>query len=299
MKITLTGSLGHITKPLTQELTRRQHSVTVITRDAAKQKEIQQLGASASIGSLEDVQFLTDAFSGADAVYCMVPPNNYFDHSLHLRDYYGRLGGNYAQAIRRSGVKRVINLSTIGAHLSSGSGILLGAHDVQRILDDLPSDIAITHMRPTSFFYNLYGYVQMIKKQGVIAANYGSDRIIPWVSPLDIASAVAEEITTLSNGRKVRYVASEEASGDETARILGIAIGNPNLKWILVSEEKARTHLESIGMNKQIVAGMVEMYGALHSGLLAEDYYRNRPAEMGKVKLRDFAREFAVEYNQM
>ena len=36
---------------------------------------IQALGANAAIGSVEDVAFLSSAFSGADAVYTMVPPN--------------------------------------------------------------------------------------------------------------------------------------------------------------------------------------------------------------------------------
>jgi hypothetical protein len=36
----------------------------------------------------------------------------------------------------------------------------------------------------------------VIKQQGVIAANYGADDTISWVSPTDIAAAVAEEIAT-------------------------------------------------------------------------------------------------------
>lgn len=296
MKIIVTGSLGHISKPLTKELMQKGHAVTVISSQPAKQKDIEALGATAAIGSLEDVTFLTATFTGADAVYCMVPPNNYLDQSLDLRAYYGRLGHNYAQAIEQSGVKRVVNLSTIGAHLDKDNGILLGAHDVQNILNKLPSDIAITHMRPVSFYYNLYGYVDMIKTAGVIAANYGADDMIPWVSPIDIAAAVAEELATPFAGRKVRYVASEELTGNETARILGAAIGRPDLKWILISNEQTLSRLEAIGMNKQIAAGLVEMYASLHSGLLAEDYNRHKPERFGKVKLKDFAQEFAAAF---
>ncbi|MGD5408187.1 hypothetical protein QUS89_23115, partial [Xanthomonas citri pv. citri] len=126
----------------------------------------------------------------ADAVYTMIPPNNYFDQNLDLIEYYTRLGRNYVLAIQKSGVKRVVNLSTIGGHLKKGSGILRGAHDVQIIFDSLPTEVSITHMRPTSFFYNLYGYVDTIKNVGCIMANYGTETKIPWVSPLDIADAV-------------------------------------------------------------------------------------------------------------
>ncbi|MBC7829948.1 MAG: NAD(P)H-binding protein [Chitinophagaceae bacterium] len=296
MKIKITGSLGHISKPLTTTLVQKGHAVTVISSNPEKQKDIEALGATAAIGLLEDVDFLVASFTGADAVYCMIPPNNYFDHNLDLLEYYRRIGKNYAQAIKQSLVKRVVNLSTIGAHLEKGSGILLGAHDVQNILNELPTDIGITHMRPTSFYYNLYGYVDMIKAEGFIAANYGANEKIPWVSPIDIAAAIAEEIVTPLVGRKVRYVASEELTGNETASILGAAIGKPDLKWLLITNEQTLSGLEAVGMNKQIAAGLVEMYASLYSGLLSEDYNRNKPAVMGKVKLADFAKEFAAAF---
>ena len=296
MKIIITGSLGHISKPLTEELIQKGHKVTVISSNPEKKATIEALGATAAIGSLEDVDFLTATFTGADAVYVMVPPTNYFDHSLDLRAYYQRLGNNYATAIERSGVKHVVNLSTIGAHLEQGSGILIGAHDLALILDELPADVTIIHMRPTSFFYNALNYIPVIKNAGVIATNYGGDDITPWVAPVDIAAAVAEELTTPFTGRKIRYVCSEEISGNDVAKILGEAIGKPDLKWIVIADEEALQSLIHVGMNPQIAAGMVEMYGGLHTGLLSEDYYRNRPV-LGKTKMTDYAPEFAAAYN--
>lgn len=298
MKITITGSLGNISKPLAIDLLQKGHTVTVISSNKEKRKVIEDLGAIAAIGSLEDVAFLTDTFAGSDAVYVMVPPNNYFDQNLDLFEYYLRLGNNYVTAIEQSGVKRVVNLSTIGAHLSEGSGILTGAYHLAKILDKLPEEVAITHMRPTSFYYNLLGYVEMIKTQGFIASNYGADHTIPWVSPIDIADVIANEITTPFIGRKIRYVASEEVTGNETARILGEAIGIPDLKWKLISDEETLAGLTALGMNPKIAAGLVEMYAALYSGLLGEDFQNNKPLVMGKVKLKDYAKEFAAIFNQ-
>lgn len=298
MKVIVTGSLGHISKPLTEELVQKGHQVTVVSSKAEKQKDIEELGAIAAIGSLEDARFLATTFTGADAAYCMIPPADYFDHNLDLTAYYRRLGDNYAQAIGQSGVGRVVNLSTIGGNLEKGNGILLGAHDVEEILNKLPPDVAITHVRPTSFYYNLYGYTDSIKNQNVIAANYGADDVVPWVSPVDIAAAIAEEIATPLAGRRVRYVASDERTCQDTASVLGAAIGKPDLKWIIVTDEQMQSALEAAGMNPRIAAGMVEMYAGFHSGLLSEDYYRNKPKVMGKVKLEDFAKEFAAAFTQ-
>jgi len=297
MKIIITGSLGNISKPLAQELIQKGHDVTVISSNPSKQDEIKNLGATAAIGSLEDPDFLATTFKGADAAYTMIPPGNYFDPNFDLLAYYARLGKNYAEAVKISGVKKLVNLSTIGAQMKEGNGILAGAHHVELILNELPMDVAITHMRPNSFYYNLFGFIEMIKSQGIIAANYGGEHVIPFVSPIDIAAAVAKELIIPFKGRKTQSVASEDISGNETARILGEAIGKPGLTWVIVSDEETLNGLISIGMNPKIAAGLVEMYSALQSGFLAEDYYRNPPTEMGKVKMKDFAKEFAATYN--
>ncbi len=297
MKTIITGSLGHISKPLTETLVQKGHAVTVISSKPEKQADIEALGATAAIGSVEDADFLTATFTGADAVYTMLPPHDFFDPKLDLMAYYHRVGNNYAQAIRRSGVKRVVHLSSVGAHLDKGTGLILGHHDVERILDEL-SGVAITHMRPTAFYYNLLSFVPAVKNTGVIASNYGAEDRVPWVSPIDIAAAVAEELETPPVDRKVRYVASEELTGNEVAGILGTAIGKPDLKWIVVTNEQMQSALEGFGMPKQIAAGLVEMNACMHTGKLFGDYNLNRPQVMGKIKLSDFAKEFAAAFNQ-
>lgn len=297
MKITITGSLGHIGKPLAEELVQKGHTVTVVSSNPAKQKDIDALGARAAIGAMEDVPFLTSSFAAADAVYCMLPPGNYFDHDLDLLSSWSGIARNYVQAIRQSGVKRVVYLSSVGADIDKGHGILAYHHDAENIMRTLPDEVAVTFMRPVGFYYNLYGFVNGIKTQGVIAANYGAGDKVPWVSPIDIAAAIAEEITSPFTGRKIRYVASEEITCNEIAGILGEAIGKPGLKWILVTGEQLQSGLIAAGMNPQFAAGLVEMNATIHSGVLFEDYYRNRPV-LGKTKVKDFAKEFAAVYNQ-
>jgi uncharacterized protein YbjT (DUF2867 family) len=296
MKITITGSLGNISKPLTGELIQKGHIVSVITSSVDRQNEIENLGAKALIGSVNDLDFLTKAFTDADAVYCMIPRANYFDPNLDLDAFTRGIGNNYAKAIQKSGVKRVVFLSSIGAHLEKNSGIIQRYNEIEGILNQL-SDVSITFMRPTSFFYNLDAYIPMIKNTGSIFANYGAEQLIPWVSPLDIAEAIAEELTA-PTGKKIRYVASEELTGNESAAILGDAIGNPDLKWVLVSDEQVLEGLINAGMQPKIAKGLVEMYAGLYNGILGEDYYQNRPAEMGKTKLADYAKDFARKCNQ-
>jgi uncharacterized protein YbjT (DUF2867 family) len=299
MKIIVTGSLGHISKPLTIELVQQGHDVTVVSSNPERQEAIETLGAKAAIGIMEDVDFLLATFTGADVVYVMETfgHDRFFDQNLDVLGAISKIGNNYAQAIQESGVKRVVHLSSIGAHTDQGNGLLRMHYIVENILDALPSDIAITYMRPVGFYYNLLGFINTIKTEGVIATNYGGDNKKPWVSPIDIAAAIAEEINTPFAGRKVRYVASDEVSCNEIATILGKAIGKPDLKWVIIPDEKMLYGMITAGMNPEIAAGFVEMNAGMVTGELYEDYYRNRPT-LGNHKLKEYAKEFAAVYNQ-
>lgn len=57
MNITLTGSLGNIGKPLTQRLIKEGHTVTVISSNIERRKQIEALNAIPAIGNLQDVSF--------------------------------------------------------------------------------------------------------------------------------------------------------------------------------------------------------------------------------------------------
>jgi uncharacterized protein YbjT (DUF2867 family) len=296
MKIIVTGSLGHISKPLSKALLQKGHSVTVISSKADRQIDIEVLGATAAIGTVEDADFLTAAFMGADAVYTMLPPPDFSNPGLDLMAHTHKITNNYAHAIAASGVKRVVHLSSIGAHLAKDAGLILLHHQAERILNKLPG-VAITFMRPVAFYYNLYSFIPAIKSNGVIASNYGEDDRIAWVSPIDIAAAIADELEISPVDRKVRYVASDEPSCNEIVAVLGEAIGKPDLKWNLISDEQLQAGLESFGVSKQIAAGLVEMNASMHRGQLFEDYNLNKPAILGNVKLKDFAKEFAAAFS--
>ncbi|MGO3806460.1 MAG: SDR family oxidoreductase [Sphingobacterium sp.] len=300
MKIVITGSLGNIGKPLTTELVEKGHSVTVISSNANRRQEIEALGANPAIGTMMDADFLAKTFTGADIVYLMEAwegIGNIYDQNIDFTTGFQTIGKNYKQAVEVSKVKKVVHLSSVGAHSATGYGALSVHYDVETILKQLPIDVSIKFMRPVGFFTNLFRSIQTIKETGAIISNYGGDQKEPWVSPLDIASAVAEEMELPFNDRTVRYVASDEASPNEVAKALGEAISTPDLKWVVISDEDMLAGLLRAGVNQGIAEGMVAMQASQRSGFVFEDFYSQKP-NLGKIKLADFAKQFAIIYNQ-
>lgn len=299
MNIVLTGSLGNIGKPLATALVQKGHSITVISSNAERKATIEALGVKAAIGSMFDVDFLTSTFKDADIVYLMETmeaAGDMFDKSVDFIGTINKIGNNYRTAVEQSGVKKVVHLSSIGAHTDKGTGILIFHHNVERFLRHLPTDVSIKFIRPAGFYINLFSFVQTIKHKDAIISNYGGDKKEPWVSPLDVAGVIAEEIEKPFAGKTVRYVASDEVSPNEIAKILGGAIGKPDLQWQVISDEELLINWLDIGFNEQVAKGFIELQANMRTGVLYEDYYQHQPT-LGKIKLADFAKEFAAVYN--
>lgn len=294
MKITLTGSLGNISKPLAKQLIAEGHQVTIISSNPGNAKAIEALGATPAIGSVSDVDFLSRTFTGADAVYTMVPPHFAAEN---VRRHIADTGRKYVEAIKKSGVDRVVNLSSIGAHLDGGTGPISGLHDVELAFEQL-EQVAVSHIRASFFMTNFLNDVPMVKQAGIIGANYPGDARLVMVHPVDIAATVADELVQTAKGKKIRYIAGDEQTLNVAAGILGAAIGKPDLPWVTFTDDQSLNGMMQASIPEEMARNYVEMGTAIRSGILWEDYDQHRPATQGKIKLEDFAKEFAENYNQ-
>lgn len=294
MKYTLTGAAGHITKPLAEKLLAAGHDVTVIGRNADNIKPLADKGATAAIGSVENVEFLKKAFAGADAVYLMVPPQ----YAASDIEAYQQLGSRYAEAIRANNIKYVVTLSSVGAHLPKGCGPVSGLYLEEQELNKL-ADVNILHVRPGFFYLNFLGSIPMVKGMNIIGGNYGDGQAkMVFSHPNDIADAIAQALLNLNfKGHSVQYVASDVRTTSDVAKKIGTAIGNRDLPWVGFTDQQALEGMMQAGMPQGMAEKFAEMGNAMREGRMWEDFWKKEPKEFGKTKLEDFAKEFAVAYN--
>jgi uncharacterized protein YbjT (DUF2867 family) len=292
MKYVLSGSLGHINKPLTQKLVAAGHDVTVISSQEKRKSEIEALGAKAAVGSVDDEAFLTKTFKGADAVFELIPPiNNPTNWQAEIHE----TGKKFANAINAAGVKKVVQLSSIGAHMATGCGPVSGVHFAELELDALKG-VDILHLRPSYFYTNLLSMIGMVKHGGIFGNNVGGDQTLVLVHPRDIAEVAAEELLALNfKGKSVRYIASDERSSKEIAAALGAAIGKPELPYVQFTDEQATQGAIQAGLPAELAKNFTEMGVALRTGEMQSEYIKYKPT-FGPTKLEDFAKEFAAVY---
>lgn len=290
-KYVITGSIGHISKPVIVNLVKAGKEVKVITSSADKVKDIESLGAKTLVGSIFDAAFLKEAFKGAEVVYTMVPP---IWQTNDWRASQDQVAANYTEGIQGNSIRYVVNLSSIGAHLSEGCGPVSGLYHFEQRLNNIPG-LNVKHLRPAFFYYNFLGQIPLVKQAGIFGANYGEGKV-PLVHPRDIAAAATEELLTLDfKGNSVRYIVSDERKGSEIAAVLGKAIGR-DVPWVDFSDEDQKNGLLQAGLSETHTKGYVEMGNALRSGKMREDMAKVKPA-FAPTKLEDFATEFSAAYS--
>jgi uncharacterized protein YbjT (DUF2867 family) len=130
---TITGATGNIGKRISENLLDTGHKVRAVARNVEKLQTLVDKGAEAFSGTLEDTEFLTRAYQGSDAVFAMIPPDF---QSNDFRAFQNDIAKSHINAIKNAGLKNVVALSSIGAHLTEGAGIVQGLNDFEQYLNN-------------------------------------------------------------------------------------------------------------------------------------------------------------------
>src|SRR5262245_62654032 len=116
-------------------------------------------------------------FKREKAVYAMIPGDV---RDENLLEYMDEIGDSIYTALRHTKVPNVVNLSSIGAQLPSGTGPIAGLHNQEERLNKL--DANILHLRPTFFMENFLMDIPMIREMGMMGSPAKPDVILPMIA---------------------------------------------------------------------------------------------------------------------
>ena len=289
--ITVMGATGHTGKKITEALLKGSDKVRALGRSEEKLAELGSSGADILAGDATDVTWLTKAFRGSDAIYALLPTDR------QSPDYHAgqnQQGEAIVKAIRESGVRHVVALSSLGADSSEGTGLIQGLHEQEERLKQLKGANVLL-LRPVSFFENFYEYLGLIKHQGIIADSVVADLALPMVATRDIADVAARALKARDwKGVVVRELLGQrDLTHAEATRILGQRIGKPDLRYIQLSYADMVQALVQAGLSRSFADLYVQMTRAFNEGKITA---RRTPENTTPTRFEDFAGELARAY---
>ncbi|MGD0036356.1 MAG: NmrA family NAD(P)-binding protein [Bacteroidota bacterium] len=289
------GATGHTGKPIAIGLLEKGHAVRIVSRHTGTAADLIQKGAKHFAGDSTNPLFLTDVFKGAEALYSMIPLDaTATDYTqMQLKHVH-----SIAQALRGSTIKYVVTLSSVGAHLPAGAGVVQGLHSMEESFNTIPG-ISILHLRATYFLENTLSMAAMVKQMGIIGSPIRADLKMPMVATKDIAAAALKHLLAKDySGKSYEYVlGNREYTYAEIAQIYGRTIGKPDLKYVQFSYADAKKAMIQMGMGESVVEKMSEFVKSMNEGKILEDVHRT-PANTTPTRAEEFAQVFKSAYDK-
>jgi uncharacterized protein YbjT (DUF2867 family) len=291
--IVITGATGKTGSAVAEALIAKGQKVRVIGRDAAKLKGFTAKGAEAAVGDLGDRTFLTKAFKGSEAVYALIPPNF---GVADFRAYQKQIGESIVAAIKDSGVRYVVHLSSQGAHLPDRTGPIAGLHDQEERLNRLDG-VNVLHLRPTYFMENLLMNIDLIKKMNIMGSAIRGNVKFAMIAAKDIGAYASERLMQRDfSGKSVRdLLGQRDLTLDEAAAVIGKKLGKPDLKYMAFPYDDAEKGMVAMGLTPDMSRLYIEMSKALNDGLFAVNIPRTRE-NTTPTSIEEFADVFAKIY---
>jgi uncharacterized protein YbjT (DUF2867 family) len=256
------GASGNTGSIIANSLLSEGKKVRVVGRDAGRLQRFVREGAEAFTATMSDAAALTKAFSGARAAYLMLPP-------AKSREEQERDSDGVAKAVKESGLRSVVHLSSYGAQVPEGTGPVAGLHSSEQKLNVI-SGLNVLHLRAAYFMENNLAAIGMIHGMGIFGNALLPDLKVPMAATRDVGDYAAQRLLHLDfSGKQIRELLGErDLSMTEATAVIARGIGKPDLRYEQFPYDQVQHALTQLGVPPKGAALYIEMYKAINAGVL-------------------------------
>jgi uncharacterized protein YbjT (DUF2867 family) len=257
------GATGNTGSIIANSLLSKGTKVRVIGRDAGRLQPFVRKGAEAFTANVSDAAALTKAFSGALAAYLMLPP-------ITSREDQERDSDGIAKAVKESGLRYAVHLSSYGAQVPEGTGPVAGLHSSEQKLNAI-SGLNVLHLRAAYFMENNLEAIGMIHAMGVFGHALLPDLKLPMIATRDVGDYAAQRLLDLDfSGKQTRELLGErDLSMAEATAAIARGISKPGLRYEQFPYDQVQQVLTQMGIPPKKAAVYIEMFRAINAGVLA------------------------------
>ena len=281
------GASGNTGSLIANFLLSRGQKVRVVGRDVRRLQRFVRKGAEALTAEMTDAAALSKAFGGARAAYLLLPP-------ITSRDDQERQSDAIAKAVKDSGLRYAVHLSSYGAHVPEGTGPVTGLHSSEQKLNAI-SDLNVLHLRAAYFMENNLTAIDMIHGMGLFGHALLPDLKLPMIATRDVGDYAAQRLMDLDfSGKETRELLGErDLSMTEATAVIARGIGKSNLRYEQFTYDQVQQVLVQMGMPPEKAAVYIEMFEAINAGLLAAREQRS-PENSTPTSFETFVRDVFV-----
>lgn len=219
----VTGITGQVGGVVARTLLAAGKSVRAVVRDADKGSAWAKLACDVAVADMADADALSAAFSGAHAVFVLIPP--VFAPAPGFPETRSVLAA-LKIALTTARPDKIVALSTIGAQ-AARTNLLTQLQMMEQSLGEL--GIPITFLRAAWFMENAAWDVEPAAKEGVISSFLQPlDKVFPMVATADVGRVAAEALQQEWTGRRIiELEGPKRVAPNDIAATFSALLGRP------------------------------------------------------------------------
>ena len=242
----ITGITGQVGSAVARALLAKGAAVRAVVRDGAKGEAWRERGGEVAVAGHDDADALARAFAGVEGVFLMMPPD--YDPEPGFPKIHAQ-AEVFMRAIEAARPKRIVFLSTIGAHVAEPN-LLNNAQLMERALCRLP--VPVTFLRPAWFMENASWDLPAAREGVIHSFLQPLEHRIPMVATADIGFVAAEQLASDWEGVRIEELEGPaHYSANDIAAGFAAALGRPvraqavpREQWETLFREQGSRHPE-------------------------------------------------------
>ena len=255
------GTTGQVGGVVLERLKGRGIPVRAVARDPSRALSA---GVEVVRADASDEASLATAFAGAEAAFVMlVPPPGAADVLAAARASAQAI----AAAVRTARVPHVVALSSAGAHLAGGNGIVQALHEFEESLAGATPSLVF--LRPGNFMENWGAMLPVAREAGVLpSALLPLEHRSEAVSAVDVGRTAADLLFDPRPGTHIVNLAGPaEYSAADAAAALSTLLGK-KVTAVPSSRDETVAGLRAAGLGADYASKLADLNDAINAGSL-------------------------------
>lgn len=251
------GATGQVGSAITDFLLEKKLPVKAVIRDPEKAEGLREKGADVVIADYFDLKALKNAIKEGELIFLITP------EIIQTKDILGdtkRILETYRKAIKDSGIRSIIGLSSGGAHYEKyerNTGNLLLSNMLEHEFVSLP--VNQVFVRPSYYFSNWLMSIDMVKENGILPSFYPSDLKIEMNSPIEVAQFISDLIIRgIDSSEVIELVGPEKYSSTDVADNMAKVLGR-EVKVQEIPKKEWFPTMKSVGFSDNAAVHFIKM----------------------------------------
>jgi uncharacterized protein YbjT (DUF2867 family) len=258
MKIVIAAASGQIGRRTAEKVIQASVETVLLARHPEQLADLVERGATVIPVGCEDESGLIKATQHADALFWLTPPKL---DVPSLADWYNQTAMVGAKAVRENGIKRVVNISSLGAGAAANLGTVSFVGEVESLFNQTGANVV--HLRPGYFMENFLAQVESIRN-GSFSFTFAENHDIPWISTDDIGDVAARYLLDdrWAGQWTQNLMGTENLTLTQTAQILSRVLGK-SIEYRKSTVESSQEQLVSFGATPNVQRELGDLFRAL------------------------------------